>query len=37
VMSTLKYFRDEYEAHIRDRRCPAAHCQMEAQPEEAMA
>ena len=37
VMSTLKYFRDEYEAHIHDRRCPAAHCQMEAQPEEAMA
>ena len=26
VLSTLKYFRDEYEAHIRDRRCPAGVC-----------
>ena len=23
VLSTLRYFRDEYEAHIRDKRCPA--------------
>ena len=37
VMSTLKYFRDEYEAHIRERRCPAGLCQMESQLEEAMA
>jgi NADH-quinone oxidoreductase subunit F len=22
VLSTLKHFRDEYEAHIRERRCP---------------
>jgi NADH:ubiquinone oxidoreductase subunit F (NADH-binding) len=29
VMSTLKYFREEYEAHIRDHRCPAGHCEME--------
>jgi len=29
VMSTLRYFRAEYEAHIKDRRCPAGHCQME--------
>jgi bidirectional [NiFe] hydrogenase diaphorase subunit len=29
VMSTLRYFRQEYEAHIRERRCPAGHCQME--------
>lgn len=26
VLSTIKYFRDEYEAHIRDKRCPAGHC-----------
>lgn len=26
VMSTLKYFRDEYEAHIRDGKCPAGVC-----------
>jgi bidirectional [NiFe] hydrogenase diaphorase subunit len=26
VVSTLKYFRPEYEAHIRERRCPAGHC-----------
>jgi NADH-quinone oxidoreductase subunit F len=26
VLTTLRFFRDEYEAHIRDRRCPAAHC-----------
>lgn len=27
VLSTLKYFRDEYEAHIRDKKCPAGVCQ----------
>jgi NADH-quinone oxidoreductase subunit F len=26
VLTTLAGFRDEYEAHIRDRRCPAAAC-----------
>ncbi len=26
VLSTLRYFRQEYEAHIRDKRCPAAVC-----------
>jgi ferredoxin len=26
VLSTLRYFRDEYEAHIRDKRCPARVC-----------
>jgi NADP-reducing hydrogenase subunit HndC len=26
VLSTLRYFRDEYEAHIREKRCPAHHC-----------
>jgi NADH:ubiquinone oxidoreductase subunit F (NADH-binding)/(2Fe-2S) ferredoxin/Pyruvate/2-oxoacid:ferredoxin oxidoreductase delta subunit len=25
-LSTLRYFRHEYEAHIRDRRCPALSC-----------
>jgi len=27
VISTLRYFRDEYDAHIRDHRCPAGTCQ----------
>ncbi len=26
VLSTLKYFRDEYEAHIKDKKCPAGVC-----------
>ena len=26
VLSTIKYFREEYEAHIRDRKCPAGVC-----------
>ncbi len=26
VLTTLKYFRDEYEAHIRDKKCPAGQC-----------
>jgi NADH:ubiquinone oxidoreductase subunit F (NADH-binding) len=26
VLSTLRYFRDEYEAHVRDKRCPAGKC-----------
>lgn len=26
VLSTLKYFRDEYEAHVRDKKCPAGVC-----------
>ena len=26
VLSTLKYFKDEYIAHIRDRKCPAGVC-----------
>ena len=25
-LSTLQYFRDEYEAHVRDKRCPALSC-----------
>jgi NADH-quinone oxidoreductase subunit F/NAD(P)H dehydrogenase (quinone)/NADP-reducing hydrogenase subunit HndC len=27
VISTLQYFRDEYEAHIYEKRCPAKRCQ----------
>lgn len=27
VLSTLKYFRDEYEAHIQEKRCPAGACE----------
>lgn len=27
VVSTLRYFRDEYEAHITDKKCPAGSCQ----------
>ena len=27
VLSTLKFFRSEYEAHIHEKRCPAHHCQ----------
>ncbi len=26
VLSTMKYFRDEYIAHVRDKRCPAGKC-----------
>jgi len=26
VMTTIRYFRDEYEAHIRDKKCPAGVC-----------
>ena len=26
VLSTIKYFRDEYKAHIEDKRCPAGVC-----------
>jgi len=26
VLSTINYFRDEYEAHIREKKCPAAAC-----------
>ncbi|MBQ8569465.1 MAG: NADH-quinone oxidoreductase subunit NuoF [Oscillospiraceae bacterium] len=26
VVSTIKYFRDEYEAHIYDKKCPAGGC-----------
>jgi NADH-quinone oxidoreductase subunit F len=26
VVTTLRYFREEYEAHLHDRRCPAGRC-----------
>ena len=26
VLSTLRYFRDEYEAHVVEKRCPAGVC-----------
>ena len=27
VVSTLQYFKDEYIAHVRDKKCPAGTCQ----------
>jgi NADH-quinone oxidoreductase subunit F len=27
VISTMKYFWDEYEAHVKDKRCPSGVCQ----------
>lgn len=26
VLTTLKYFREEYEAHVKDKKCPAHNC-----------
>jgi NADH-quinone oxidoreductase subunit F len=26
VLSTIRYFRDEYEAHIHDKKCPSKSC-----------
>jgi ferredoxin len=26
VLTTIKYFREEYEAHVREKRCPAGKC-----------
>ena len=34
VLSTMKYFRDEYQAHIADHVCPAGQCQFEAVAQE---
>jgi len=28
VLTTLRYFRDEYEAHIKDKKCPAHVCRL---------
>lgn len=40
VLSTMKYFRDEYIAHIRDKKCPAKECKalraIEIDPEKCM-
>lgn len=32
VLGTLRWFREEYERHVRDRRCPAGVCVMEEAP-----
>ena len=37
VVSTLKYFPEEYEAHIRDKHCPAGHCNFSGTAQEATA
>lgn len=31
VLSTLRYFRDEYEAHVVEHRCPVGKCSMQAE------
>ena len=28
VLSTLRYFRNEYQAHVEERKCPAGVCQV---------
>jgi len=33
VLSTLRYFREEYLAHVRDKRCPAKRCRALLTPE----
>ncbi len=33
VLSTLRYFRDEYEAHVYQKRCPSDQCQALRRPE----
>ena len=30
VMSSIRYFRDEYEAHIKEHKCPAGVCKIAA-------
>ena len=30
VLTSIRYFRDEYEAHIKDKTCPAGVCEIEA-------
>jgi hypothetical protein len=34
VLTTLRYFRHEYEAHIRDKKCPSGVCKRKFTPEE---
>jgi NADH:ubiquinone oxidoreductase subunit F (NADH-binding) len=31
ILSTLRYFRDEYDAHVGEKRCPAGVCKIHAQ------
>ena len=26
MLTTIRYFRDEYEAHIKEKKCPAGEC-----------
>jgi NADH-quinone oxidoreductase subunit F len=33
VLSTMRYFSDEYEAHVRQKRCPAGECKALQMPE----
>lgn len=33
ILSTLRYFRKEYEAHVRDKSCPAKQCKALLKPE----
>ena len=32
ILSTLRFFREEYEAHLNKRECPAGHCQFDKVP-----
>jgi NADH:ubiquinone oxidoreductase subunit F (NADH-binding) len=34
VLSTIRFFKDEYQAHIADHVCPAGQCQFEAVAQE---
>ena len=36
VLSTVRYFKDEYQAHIVDHVCPAGQCQFEAIAQEVL-
>ncbi len=36
VMSTLRYFREEYDAHLKEKRCPTGTCQALAAPARAL-
>jgi bidirectional [NiFe] hydrogenase diaphorase subunit len=35
ILSTLRYFRDEYDAHVNEKKCPAGVCKIHAQEEKA--
>jgi hypothetical protein len=34
LLSTLRYFRDEYVAHVKEKRCPAGVCNFSKTPAE---